>query len=148
VNSSLEPLIYSDKVLDHFENPRNVGSLESSDGQVGTGMAGTSTIGTVVKMQIRVDPQEIIAKACFKTYGCCSAIACSSLLTEWVKGKTLAEAEAIHHNRIAEELALLPVKIHCAVLAIEALQMAIGNYRSKQQSNFVVKLSSVTDSND
>jgi nitrogen fixation NifU-like protein len=125
-------MAYSDKVLDHYENPRNVGSLDKSDRQVGTGMVGAPACGDVMKLQIQVNEQGIIEDAKFKTYGCGSAIASSSLLTEWVKGKTLAQAGQIKNTEIAEELALPPVKIHCSVLAEDAIQAAIADYQGKQ----------------
>jgi nitrogen fixation NifU-like protein len=123
---------YSDKVLDHYENPRNVGSLDRSDGAVGTGIVGAPACGDVMKLQIRVNEDGIIEDARFKTYGCGSAIASSSLVTEWVKGKTVAQALAIRNSAIAEELALPPVKIHCSVLAEDAIKAAVADYRSKQ----------------
>jgi len=125
-------MAYSDKVLDHYENPRNVGSLDKSDVSVGTGMVGAPACGDVMKLQIRVNEQGVIEDAKFKTYGCGSAIASSSLLTEWVKGKTLDEASQIKNTQIAEELALPPVKIHCSVLAEDAIKAAISDYQSKQ----------------
>ena len=125
-------MAYSDKVLDHYENPRNVGSLDKGDSQVGTGMVGAPACGDVMKLQIRVNAQGVIEDAKFKTYGCGSAIASSSLLTEWVKGKTLDQAAAIKNTQIAEELALPPVKIHCSVLAEDAIKAAIADYQSKQ----------------
>ncbi len=125
-------MAYSDKVLDHYENPRNVGALDKSDRSVGTGMVGAPACGDVMKLQIRVNDQGVIEDARFKTYGCGSAIASSSLLTEWVKGKTLEEAAKIKNTQIAEELALPPVKIHCSVLAEDAIKAAIDDYRQKQ----------------
>lgn len=124
-------MAYGEKVLDHYENPRNVGSFETTD-NVGTGMVGAPACGDVMKLQIRVNDDGIIEDAVFKTYGCGSAIASSSLLTEWVKGKTLDEALAIKNIQIAEELALPPVKIHCSVLAEDAISAAIADYRKKQ----------------
>lgn len=124
-------MAYSDKVMDHYENPRNVGSLDKDDPNVGTGMVGAPACGDVMKLQIRVNEQGVIEDARFKTYGCGSAIASSSLLTEWVKGKTLDEAAAIKNTQIAEELALPPVKIHCSVLAEDAIKAAIGDYQRK-----------------
>ncbi|MHB8551131.1 MAG: Fe-S cluster assembly scaffold IscU, partial [Acidiferrobacterales bacterium] len=118
-------MAYSSKVLDHYENPRNVGSFDKSDQSVGTGMVGAPACGDVMKLQIRVNEQGIIEDAKFKTYGCGSAIASSSLLTEWVKGKSLDEAGMIKNTQIAEELALPPVKIHCSVLAEDAIKAAI-----------------------
>jgi nitrogen fixation protein NifU and related proteins len=124
-------MAYSDKVLDHYENPRNVGALDKADPSVGTGMVGAPACGDVMKLQIRVNEQGVIEDAKFKTYGCGSAIASSSLLTEWVKGKTLEEASEIKNTQIAEELALPPVKIHCSVLAEDAIKAAIADYREK-----------------
>ena len=126
-------MAYSDKVLDHYENPRNVGSFEKDDLSVGTGMVGAPACGDVMRLQIKVNEQGIIEDAKFKTYGCGSAIASSSLLTEWVRGKTLDEAGQIKNAQIAEELALPPVKIHCSVLAEDAIKAAIDDYRSKSQ---------------
>jgi len=125
-------MAYSDKVLDHYENPRNVGVMED-DTSVGTGMVGAPACGDVMKLQIKVSKDGIIEDAKFKTYGCGSAIASSSLVTEWVKGKSLDEAGEIKNTHIAEELALPPVKIHCSVLAEDAIAAAIDNYRSKNQ---------------
>ena len=125
-------MAYSDKVLDHYENPRNVGTFED-DGQVGTGMVGAPACGDVMKLQIKVSDEGIIEDAKFKTYGCGSAIASSSLLTEWVKGKSLTEASMIKNTDIAEELALPPVKIHCSVLAEDAISAAIEDYKSKKK---------------
>ena len=122
---------YSEKVLDHYENPRNVGSFDKDDAQVGTGMVGAPACGDVMKLQIKVDDNGVIEDAKFKTYGCGSAIASSSLLTEWVKGKSLDEARQIKNTDIAEELALPPVKIHCSVLAEDAIKAAIDNYHEK-----------------
>ena len=124
-------MAYSDKVLDHYENPRNVGALDKADPSVGTGMVGAPACGDVMKLQIRVNEQGVIEDAKFKTYGCGSAIASSSLLTEWVKGKTLAEASEIKNTQIAEELALPPVKIHCSVLAEDAIKAAIDDFKKK-----------------
>ena len=123
-------MAYGEKVLDHYENPRNVGSFENDD-NIGTGMVGAPACGDVMKLQIKVDNNGVIEDAVFKTYGCGSAIASSSLLTEWVKGKTLAEAKAIKNTDIAEELALPPVKIHCSVLAEDAIKAAIDDYKKK-----------------
>ncbi len=128
-------MAYSDKVLDHYENPRNVGSMDKDDINVGTGMVGAPACGDVMKLQIKVDDNNIITDACFKTYGCGSAIASSSLLTEWVKGKTLDEATEIKNTDIAEELALPPVKIHCSVLAEDAIKTAIEDLQGKQKSS-------------
>ena len=124
-------MAYSDKVLDHYENPRNVGSLDKDDPDVGTGMVGAPACGDVMKLQIKVDENGIISDARFKTYGCGSAIASSSLVTEWVKGKTLDEAGTIRNTEIAKELALPPVKIHCSILAEDAIKAAIDDYRNK-----------------
>lgn len=123
---------YSEKVIDHYENPRNVGSLDKDDKDVGTGMVGAPACGDVMKLQIKVNDQGVIEEAKFKTYGCGSAIASSSLLTEWVKGKTLEQASEIKNSEIAEELALPPVKIHCSVLAEDAIKAAITDYQNKQ----------------
>ena len=124
-------MAYSDKVLDHYENPRNVGSFDKDDRQVGTGMVGAPACGDVMKLQIKVNDGGVIEEARFKTYGCGSAIASSSLLTEWVKGKTLDEARQIKNTEIVEELALPPVKIHCSVLAEDAIKAAIEDYQAK-----------------
>jgi nitrogen fixation NifU-like protein len=123
-------MAYGEKVLDHYENPRNVGAFEDAK-DVGTGMVGAPACGDVMRLQIKVNDSGVIEDAVFKTYGCGSAIASSSLLTEWVKGKTLDEAQAIKNTQIAEELALPPVKIHCSVLAEDAINAAINDYRSK-----------------
>jgi len=125
-------MAYSDKVIDHYENPRNVGSFEKDDPTVGTGMVGAPACGDVMKLQIKVDDDTgIITDAKFKTYGCGSAIASSSLITEWVKGKTLDEAGSIKNSEIAEELALPPVKIHCSILAEDAIKAAVNDYRNR-----------------
>jgi nitrogen fixation NifU-like protein len=124
-------MAYSEKVLDHYENPRNVGSFSKDDLQVGTGMVGAPACGDVMRLQIKVGDNGVIEDARFKTYGCGSAIASSSLLTEWVKGKSLDEARQIKNTDIAEELALPPVKIHCSVLAEDAIKAAIEDYQSK-----------------
>ena len=124
-------MAYSDKVLDHYENPRNVGSLDKSDPSVGTGMVGAPACGDVMKLQIKVNDQGIIEDAKFKTYGCGSAIASSSIVTEMLKGKNLEEAQEIKNSTIAEELALPPVKIHCSVLAEDAIKAAIKDYEVK-----------------
>ncbi len=124
-------MAYSDKVVDHYENPRNVGSFEKGDEAVGTGMVGAPACGDVMKLQIRVNENGIIEDAKFKTYGCGSAIASSSLVTEWVKGKTLDQALEIKNAQIAEELALPPVKIHCSILAEDAIKAAVQDYREK-----------------
>ena len=123
-------MAYSDKVIDHYENPRNVGSLDKNDPTVGTGMVGAPACGDVMKLQIKVE-EGIITDAKFKTYGCGSAIASSSLVTEWVKGKTLEQAGSIKNSKIAEELALPPVKIHCSILAEDAIKAAIHDYQLK-----------------
>ena len=124
-------MAYSDKVIDHYENPRNVGTFDKADTSVGTGMVGAPACGDVMKLQIRVGADGRIEDARFKTYGCGSAIASSSLVTEWVKGKTLDEAAAIRNTAIAEELALPPVKIHCSILAEDAIKAAVADYRTK-----------------
>ena len=124
-------MAYSEKVLDHYENPRNVGSLNKDDSDVGTGMVGAPACGDVMKLQIKVGKDGVIEDAKFKTYGCGSAIASSSLVTEWVKGKTLEEAATIKNTQIAAELALPPVKIHCSILAEDVIKAAIADYRTK-----------------
>lgn len=124
-------MAYSDKVIDHYENPRNVGSFEKTAPNVGTGMVGAPACGDVMKLQIKVGGDGVIADAKFKTYGCGSAIASSSLVTEWVRGKTLDEALDIKNTHIAEELALPPVKIHCSILAEDAIKAAVADYRKK-----------------
>ena len=128
-------MAYSDKVIDHYENPRNVGSFAKTDDNVGTGMVGAPACGDVMKLQIRVNEQGIIEDAKFKTYGCGSAIASSSLVTEWVKGKTLDQALEIKNSLIAEELALPPVKIHCSILAEDAIKAAVQDYIEKHPGN-------------
>ena len=126
-------MAYSEKVVDHYENPRNVGSFDKGDESVGTGMDGAPACGDVMKLQIKVNPVTgVIEDARFKTYGCGSAIASSSLVTEWVKGKTLDEAAALKNSQIAEELALPPVKIHCSILAEDAIKAAVADYKQKQ----------------
>ena len=125
-------MTYSKKVMDHYENPRNVGSFSDSDSNIGVGLVGAPACGDVMKLQIRVD-NGIIKDACFKTYGCGSAIASSSLITEWIKGKSLQEAKNIKNTKIAEELELPPVKIHCSVLAEDAIKAAIADYNSKKK---------------
>ncbi len=125
-------MAYSEKVLDHYENPRNVGSFDKNEKNVGTGMVGAPACGDVMKLQIKVGDDGVIEDAVFKTYGCGSAIASSSLLTEWVKGKTLDVAKAIKNTAIAEELALPPVKIHCSVLAEDAIKAAVDDYMQKR----------------
>jgi len=124
-------MAYTDKVIDHYENPRNVGSLDKDDPSVGTGMVGAPACGDVMRLQIKVNAQGIIEDARFKTYGCGSAIASSSLVTEWVKGKSLDDALQIRNTQIAEELALPPVKIHCSILAEDAIKAAVKDYQSR-----------------
>tara|TARA_Y100001937_G_C7096986_1_gene320540 strand:+ start:240 stop:641 length:402 start_codon:yes stop_codon:yes gene_type:complete len=124
-------MAYSDKVIDHYENPRNVGSMDKSDPSVGTGMVGAPACGDVMKLQIKVNDEGIIEDAKFKTYGCGSAIASSSLVTEWVKGRSIDDAGEIKNTAIAKELSLPPVKIHCSILAEDAIKSAIQNYRDK-----------------
>lgn len=124
-------MAYSDKVIDHYENPRNVGSFENAEEDVGTGMVGAPACGDVMKLQIKVGEGGVIEDARFKTYGCGSAIASSSLITEWVKGKTLDQAMEIRNTEIAKELALPPVKIHCSILAEDAIKAAVQDYRNK-----------------
>ena len=125
-------MAYSEKVIDHYENPRNVGKFDAEDPSIGTGMVGAPACGDVMRLQIKVNEQGIIEDAKFKTYGCGSAIASSSLATEWMKGKTLEEAETIKNTQLAEELALPPVKIHCSVLAEDAIKAAVRDYREKK----------------
>ena len=127
-------MAYSDKVLDHYENPRNVGSLDKNDPNVGTGMVGAPACGDVMKLMIKVNDSGIIEDAKFKTYGCGSAIASSSLVTEWLKGRTIDQAYAIKNSEIAEELALPPVKIHCSVLAEDAIKAAVADIKAKQSA--------------
>ena len=124
-------MAYSSKVIDHYENPRNVGAFDKNDASVGTGLVGAPACGDVMKLQIKVSPEGIIEDAKFKTYGCGSAIASSSLVTEWVKGKSLDEAMSIKNTQIAEELALPPVKIHCSILAEDAIKAAVADYKLK-----------------
>jgi nitrogen fixation NifU-like protein len=126
-------MAYSNKVIDHYENPRNVGSFDKSDPSVGTGMVGAPACGDVMKLQIKVNDDGVIEEARFKTYGCGSAIASSSLVTEWVRGKNLEEALGIKNQHIAEELALPPVKIHCSILAEDAIRAAVADYQKKTQ---------------
>ena len=128
-------MAYSDKVLDHYENPRNVGRMDESDKNVGTGMVGAPACGDVMRLQIKVNDEGVIEDARFKTYGCGSAIASSSLLTEWVKGRTMDEAARIRNTEIAEELGLPPVKIHCSVLAEDAIKAAVTDIREKRGGN-------------
>ena len=125
-------MAYSEKVIDHYENPRNVGKMDAEDADVGTGMVGAPACGDVMRLQIRVNDQGIIEDAKFKTYGCGSAIASSSLATEWMKGKSLDEAVTISNTQLAEELALPPVKIHCSVLAEDAIKAAVHDYKQKK----------------
>ena len=132
-------MAYSDKVLDHYENPRNVGSFDKGADDVGTGMVGAPACGDVMKLQIKVNEAGVIEDAKFKTYGCGSAIASSSLVTEWVKGKSLDEALAIKNTQIAEELALPPVKIHCSILAEDAIKAAVEDYKAKAGSKETVQ---------
>ncbi|AGB09081.1 Fe-S cluster assembly scaffold IscU [Vibrio parahaemolyticus] len=126
-------MAYSEKVIDHYENPRNVGSFDKEDPSVGSGMVGAPACGDVMKLQIKVTPEGIIEDAKFKTYGCGSAIASSSLVTEWVKGKSIDEAAAIKNSEIAEELELPPVKVHCSILAEDAIKAAVADYKKKHQ---------------
>jgi nitrogen fixation protein NifU and related proteins len=137
-------MAYSEKVVDHYENPRNVGSLDKSDTSVGTGMVGAPACGDVMKLQIKVGPTGVIEDAKFKTYGCGSAIASSSLVTEWVKGKSLDEAMSIRNTQIAEELALPPVKIHCSILAEDAIKAAVEDYRNKHPQEAAAAATPVT----
>ncbi len=125
-------MAYSEKVMDHYENPRNVGTFDNDDDSVGTGMVGAPACGDVMRLQIKVSDDGVIEDACFKTYGCGSAIASSSLVTEWVKGKTLDEAAQLKNSEIAEELALPPVKIHCSVLAEDAIKAAVNDLKAKR----------------
>ena len=127
-------MAYSDKVIDHYENPRNVGTFDKNDESVGTGMVGAPACGDVMRLQINVNDEGIIEDAKFKTYGCGSAIASSSLITEWVKGKSLDDALAIKNSEIAEELELPPVKIHCSILAEDAVKAAVADYRKRQEN--------------
>ena len=124
-------MAYSEKVIDHYENPRNVGKFDAEDPNIGTGMVGAPACGDVMKLQIKVNEAGVIEDARFKTYGCGSAIASSSLVTEWVKGKTLDEAMKIRNTQIAEELALPPVKVHCSILAEDAIKAAVADYKAK-----------------
>ncbi|SJL85160.1 Fe-S cluster assembly scaffold IscU [Vibrio palustris] len=126
-------MAYSEKVLDHYENPRNVGSFESEDPSIGSGMVGAPACGDVMRLQIKVSSEGIIEDAKFKTYGCGSAIASSSLVTEWVKGKSIDEAASIQNSQIAEELELPPVKVHCSILAEDAIKAAVSDYKKKSQ---------------
>lgn len=126
-------MAYSEKVIDHYENPRNVGSFDKEEPSIGSGMVGAPACGDVMKLQIKVTPEGIIEDAKFKTYGCGSAIASSSLVTEWVKGKSIDEAAAIKNSEIAEELELPPVKVHCSILAEDAIKAAVADYKKKHQ---------------
>ena len=127
-------MAYSDKVIEHYENPRNVGSFDKDDPSVGTGLVGAPACGDVMKLQLKINDEGVIEDAKFKTFGCGSAIASSSLATEWIKGKTVEEAEAIKNSQIVEELSLPPVKIHCSVLAEDAIKSAIADYKAKRQA--------------
>ena len=135
ISQEIENMAYSEKLMDHYEHPRNVGTLDKNDDSVGTGMVGAPACGDVMRLQIKVNDQGVIEDAKFKTYGCGSAIASSSLVTEWVKGKTLDDAAKISNADIAEELALPPVKIHCSILAEDAIKAAIDDYKSKQKKS-------------
>jgi nitrogen fixation protein NifU and related proteins len=139
-------MAYSDKVIDHYENPRNVGTLDKNDARVGTGLVGAPACGDVMRLQIRVSDEGVIEDAKFKTFGCGSAIASSSLATEWIKGRTLDEASCIRNSEIAEELNLPPVKIHCSVLAEDAVKSAIEDYRRKQQARAALERGAPTGS--
>lgn len=132
-------MAYSEKVIDHYENPRNVGTLEKDDPTVGTGLVGAPACGDVMRLQIRVSDEGVIEDAKFKTFGCGSAIASSSLATEWIKGKKLEEAETLSNSQIAEELTLPPVKIHCSVLAEDAIKSAIEDFRKKKKAREALK---------
>ena len=131
-------MAYSDKVIDHYENPRNVGSMDQDDESVGTGLVGAPACGDVMRLQIRVNAEGVIEDARFKTFGCGSAIASSSLATEWIKGKTIDEAATIQNSQIAEELSLPPVKIHCSVLAEDAIKSAIEDFRKKRAAKLAL----------
>ncbi|PQJ40084.1 Fe-S cluster assembly scaffold IscU [Vibrio campbellii] len=131
-------MAYSEKVIDHYENPRNVGSFDKEDPSVGSGMVGAPACGDVMKLQIKVTPEGIIEDAKFKTYGCGSAIASSSLVTEWVKGKSIDEAASIKNSEIAEELELPPVKVHCSILAEDAIKAAVADYKKNTRNNYSV----------
>jgi nitrogen fixation NifU-like protein len=133
LNRSLSGMAYSQELIDHYENPHNVGTLDKEDPNVGTGLVGAPACGDVMKLQIRVNTEGVIEEAKFKTFGCGSAIASSSLITEWIRGKTLGEAAQIQNIEIARHLALPPVKIHCSLLAEDAIKAAISDYRSKQR---------------
>lgn len=135
---------YSNKLIEHYENPRNVGTLDKEDASVGTGLVGAPACGDVMRLQIKVGDDGVIQDARFKTFGCGSAIASSSLATEWIKGKTVEEAEALKNSQIAEELSLPPVKIHCSVLAEDAIKSAIEDYRKKQQARAALQSVGIT----
>lgn len=141
-------MAYSEKVIDHFENPQNVGSLDKNDPQVGTGLQGAPECGDVMKLQIKVNENSEIVDAKFKTFGCGSAIASSSLATEWIKGKTIDEALAINNSDIVQELSLPPVKIHCSILAEDAIKAAIADYRKKQADIIVKEANLVEEPNE
>lgn len=141
-------MAYSDKLLDHYENPRNVGTLDKDDPSVGTGLVGAPACGDVMRLQIRVSPEGVIEDARFKTFGCGSAIASSSLATEWIKGKNIDEAAGIKNSQIAEELSLPPVKIHCSVLAEDAIKSAIEDYKAKRAARLALSDASATSGND
>jgi len=138
-------MAYSDKVIDHYEHPRNVGAFDKADAGVGTGMVGAPACGDVMKLQIKVNEHGVIEDARFKTYGCGSAIASSSLVTEWVKGKTLDQAMEIKNTQIAHELALPPVKIHCSILAEDAIKAAIADYKEKHEASQLAPLAAPQD---
>jgi nitrogen fixation protein NifU and related proteins len=139
-------MAYSEKLLDHYENPRNVGSMDKDDPSVGTGLVGAPACGDVMRLQIRVSPEGVIEDARFKTFGCGSAIASSSLATEWIKGKNIDEAATIKNSQIAEELSLPPVKIHCSVLAEDAIKSAIEDYKAKRAARIALNAEAPTQS--
>ena len=141
-------MAYSDKLLDHYENPRNVGTLDKDDPSVGTGLVGAPACGDVMRLQIRVSPEGVIEDARFKTFGCGSAIASSSLATEWIKGKNIDEAAGIKNSQIAEELSLPPVKIHCSVLAEDAIKSAIEDYKAKRAARLALGVAPVSSAAD
>jgi nitrogen fixation NifU-like protein len=141
-------MAYSEKVIDHYENPRNVGKMDAEDPDVGTGMVGAPACGDVMRLQIQVDESGVIRDARFKTFGCGSAIASSSLATEWIKGKTLDEAATIKNSHIAQELSLPPVKIHCSVLAEDAIKSAIEDYRKKRAARLALEQAPGTNSTE
>ncbi|MBN8827201.1 MAG: Fe-S cluster assembly scaffold IscU [Sphingobacteriia bacterium] len=138
-------MAYSNKVIDHYENPRNVGSLDKNDQTVGTGLVGAPSCGDVMKLQIKVNEQGLIEEAKFKTFGCASAIASSSLATEWIRGKTLEEAQQIKNSDIAKELSLPPVKIHCSILAEDAIKAAIQDFKNKKSSDGDCEIEKLAD---